>query len=81
MRSNTKTKLVRDPFTFSLRGARAANSLTLVPVIPDDRINRAWDARLGRSFHGVPGAVRPPVTHQVETLLARSFAPGCCAAG
>lgn len=78
MRSNTK--LARDPFTLSLGGARAVSSHFPVPVIADDAINRAWDARLGRPEGGAPAA-RPPVTQQVETLLARYFAPGCCDAG
>lgn len=72
MRSNTK--LVRDPFTFSLRGVRAVNSHSPMPVMADNGINRAWDTRLRR----LPRADRAPATRQIETVLARYFAPGCC---
>ncbi|KPK51492.1 MAG: hypothetical protein AMJ59_27945 [Gammaproteobacteria bacterium SG8_31] len=76
MRSNTK--LARDPFTFSLRGIGAVNSHFSVPAVADDAINRVWDARLTQPSRPVQGSNRSGVTHQIETVLARYFAPGCC---
>jgi hypothetical protein len=72
------TKIVRDPFTFSLRGTRAANAYVPVPAIADDRVNRSWDARLGRASRDRRGFGQPPAVHRIENLLARYFAPGCC---
>ena len=37
----------RDRFTFGLRGMTATASFFITPVIADDRINKAWDEKLG----------------------------------
>lgn len=41
-------KPARDRFTFSLDGMAAINSFAVTPVVPNDRINRAWDERLSK---------------------------------
>ena len=66
----------RDPFAFSMRGMAAINSYAFVPVIPDDRINSALDARLARQAesHRTP----LPLVLRIENTLARFFAPGFC---
>lgn len=73
---HSDTKHDRDPFTFSLRGIRVVNSHAVVPAIADDGINRATDARLKR----LPAqrCCHSATTHQIEALLARYFAHGCC---
>jgi hypothetical protein len=76
MKSNTQHD--RDPLAFSLRGTRSANSHAMVPVILDHGINRAWDARLGRRRPAAPCRNEPALTLQIEALLARYFAHGCC---
>ena len=76
MKSNTENN--RDPLAFSLRGTRSANSHAMVPVIVDHGINRAWDARLTRRRPTAPCRNEPALTRQVEALLARYFAHGCC---
>jgi hypothetical protein len=66
----------RDPFTFSLRGIRVVNSHAMVPAIAGNGINRATDTRLGR----LPAqrCDQSAMTLQIEALLARYFAHGCC---
>jgi len=44
MRSNTNRRL--DAFTFSLGGISVASSFAAIPVVADNRIAKAWDARL-----------------------------------
>jgi hypothetical protein len=78
MKSNTKHN--RDPLTFSLRGARWVNSHAMLPVVADDGINRAWDARLRRRPAPAPCCEESAPTRQIEALLARYFAHGCCSA-
>jgi len=72
----------RDPFRFSLRGRAAINPYVIVPTVPDDKINEAWDARLRQP---VPVEVREVrevrderkgAMRGFENLLARYFAPG-----
>ena len=77
---HSETKHDRDPFTFSLRGARVVSSHAFAPVIAGRGINRAWDARLGRRASRATRGGRSPTTHRVEALLARYFAHGCCTA-
>jgi hypothetical protein len=72
------TKRLHDRFTFSLRGTRAVNSYAMVPAAANNDINTSWDARLRQ-----PPVPRGPAKHaeptrQVEVLLARYFAHGCC---
>lgn len=74
MHSNTQHD--RDPFTFSLRGIRVVNSHAIAPAIAGNGINRAADARLRRP--ATPCCGQPDATRQVEALLARYFAHGCC---
>lgn len=76
MKSNTQHD--RDPLAFSLRGTRSANSHAMVPVIVDHGINRAWDARLMRRRPAASCRDESAVTLQIEALLARYFAHGCC---
>ncbi len=65
----------RDPFTFSLGGMAGINSYTFVPAIPDDRINKAMDAR----FRQQPAVADPsPLVLKIENALARFFAAGFC---
>lgn len=73
---HSDTKHDRDPFTFSLRGIRVVNSHAVVPAIADNGINRAMDARLKR----LPSqrCCNSATTRQIEALLARYFAHGCC---
>jgi len=88
MKSNTKHN--RDPLTFSLRGARWVNSHAMLsviaddgamlPVIADDGINRSWEARLRRRPAPAPCCEESAPTRQIEALLARYFAHGCCSA-
>ena len=42
-------RFFRDPFTFSCRGITATASFFITPVIADDTINRAWDAKLSKT--------------------------------
>lgn len=65
----------RDPFTFSLGGMAGINSYTFVPAIPDDRINKALDARL-RQPHAVLDP--SPLVIKIENALARFYAGACC---
>ncbi len=46
---SNKRHFFRDRFTFGLRGMTATASFFITPVIADDRINRAWDEKLGRT--------------------------------
>ena len=47
-----KAKPARDPFAFSLGGMAAIKSFVIVPVVADDRINKAWDERFRRDQSG-----------------------------
>jgi hypothetical protein len=76
MKSNIQHK--RDPLKFSLRGARWVNSHAVLPVIADHGINRAWDARLRRRRPSARCCEESAPTRQIEALLARYFAHGCC---
>jgi hypothetical protein len=76
MKSNIQHN--RDPLTFSLRGARSVNSHAMLPVVADDGINRAWDARLRRRRPAARCCEESAPTRQIEALLARYFAHGCC---
>lgn len=71
-------KRARDPFTFSLRGMSAINPYAVVTAVDRDGINRAWDARLSRREEPASGLEERSTTRQIESLLARYFAPGCC---
>lgn len=75
---HSDTKHDRDPFTFSLRGIRVVNSHAIAPAIAGHGINRSWDARLRRRPAPAPRDDQSPATDQVESLLARYFAHGCC---
>jgi hypothetical protein len=66
----------RDPFRFSLRGRAAINPYVIVPTVPDDKINEAWDARLRRPAQVRIREDRPGTMRGFENLLARYFAPG-----
>ena len=75
-----KASPARDTFTFSLRGMATVNGYTMMPAVANDGINRAWSARLSR-VHGPLESPAPPATvRQLESLLARYFAHGCCGA-
>lgn len=76
MKSNIQRD--RDPLRFSLRGIRSVNSHAMLPVIVDHGINRAWDARLMRRRPAASCRNESEVTLQIEALLARYFAHGCC---
>lgn len=76
MKSNSQYD--RDPLMFSLRGTRSVNSQAMVPVIADNGINREWDARLRRRLPPAPCREESQPTRQIEALLARYFAHGCC---
>jgi len=76
MKSNIQHN--RDPLMFSLRGARWVNSHAMLPVIADNGINRAWDARLRRRRPSARCCEESAPTRQIEALLARYFAHGCC---
>jgi len=70
-----KAKPARDAFKFSLQGMTTVASFTAAPAIADDRLNKAWDERLGRAQEDHPDTVR-----LIEDVLARYFAPGRCRA-
>jgi hypothetical protein len=76
MKSNIQHN--RDPLTFSLLGARSVNSHAMLPVVADDGINRAWDARLRPRRPSARCCEESATTRQIEALLARYFAHGCC---
>ena len=76
MKSNIQHN--RDPLMFSLRGARWVNSHAMLPVIADNGINRAWDARLIPRCASARRCEESAPTRQIEALLARYFAHGCC---
>ena len=67
-----KAKSGRDAFTFSLRGLKTIASFATVPVIPDDRINRAIDERLRTEPEDQPRTT----TREIEDFLAQYFASG-----
>lgn len=75
---HSDTKHDRDPFTFSLRGIRVVNSHAMAPAIADNGPNEAEDALSQRPPAPVPHSDPTAATRQVETLLARYFAHGCC---
>ncbi len=54
MKSNAHRRL--DAFTFSLGGVSVASSFAAIPVVADNSITKAWDARLS----GVEGAKLAP---------------------
>lgn len=66
----------RDPFRFSLRGRVAINPYVIMPTMPDDKINQAWEARLRRTAPVEAPQDRTGTLRGVENLLARYFAPG-----
>ena len=68
----------RDAFTFSLGGMAAIKSYAFAPAIADDRINKAWDKRLGTDPVEQPLEDQPNTILELENFLARYFAPGCC---
>jgi hypothetical protein len=74
MKSNIQHN--RDPLMFSLRGARWVNSHAMLPVIADNGINRAWDARLRRRRPSARCCEESAPTRQIEALLARYFGDG-----
>ena len=78
MHSNTLYN--RDPLRFSLSGTRWVNSHAMLPVLADDGINRTWDARLRRRVHPGHCCEESAPTRQIENLLSRYFAHGCCGA-
>lgn len=41
-----KAKAKSDAFAFALGGAGMVGAFAPVPVVPNDRINKAWDERL-----------------------------------
>ncbi len=63
---NATKKHSRDPFTFSLRGVAAKSSFTFIPVTRDDRINKAWDDRLGR-----PRVDQPDTEEELPSFWGR----------
>ncbi|MBT8100456.1 MAG: hypothetical protein KJO82_11930 [Gammaproteobacteria bacterium] len=71
-----KAKNGRDAFTFSLRGMTTIASFTPAPAIADDRLNTALDKRLRLRQVDQPGTM----IREIENVLARYFAPGCCRA-
>ena len=77
---HSDTKHDRDPFTFSLRGIRVVNGHAVAPAIANTGINRTWDARLGRPSTASQRCDQSAATLQIEALLARYFAHGCCSA-
>ncbi len=54
---SNKRHFFRDRFTFGLRGMTATASFFITPVIADDRINKAWDEKLGRAGPGTEDSV------------------------
>lgn len=56
-----------DRFAFALGSFGIASSYTVVPVVPDDRINAAWDERLGAKSGtvGKAGSGRDPARSRV----------------
>ena len=77
---HSDTKHDRDPFTFSLRGIRVVNSHAMAPVIADNGSSQTRDASSSHMPAPAPRSDQSAATHQVETLLARYFAHGCCSA-
>jgi hypothetical protein len=75
---DSDTKRDFDPFTFSLRGIRVVNSHAMAPAIADNGINETEAAVSGHQPAPVPHSGPTAATRQVETLLARYFAHGCC---
>lgn len=75
---NSDTRHDRDPFTFSIDGIRTVNSHAMAPAIANNGINRTWDARLRRAAAPAPRGDRAGATDQIEIVLARYFAHGCC---
>ena len=73
-------RIDRDPFRFSLRGIAVAGSHTFIPAVADDGINRGWQARFNPSPESPDQRSPSDATRQIETLLARYFAHGCCEA-
>jgi len=71
-----KANRTRDPFRFSLRGRAAINPYVIVPTVPDDKINDAWDARLHTPASAEVQEDQPSTARELENLLARYFAPG-----
>ncbi len=70
-----KAKPGRDAFTFSLQGITSIAPFTIAAAIADDQLNKVWDERLSR-----PQEDQPDTAREVENVLARYFAPGCCRA-
>ena len=65
-------KPARDKFTFSLDGMAAINSFAVTTVVPNDRINRAWDERLSNTAQAESDRKsRPRRALWLDALLAR----------
>jgi hypothetical protein len=68
-----KAESGRDAFTFSLHGLTTIASFTFAPALAHDRINKAWDERLGTAPREESDTIR-----RIEDFLARHFANACC---
>lgn len=75
---NSNTRPDRDPFSFSLRGIRAVNSHAIVPAVADGGIHSSQGARPACRHAPAQDDRRSVVARQVEAVLARYFAHGCC---
>ncbi|MGB5630383.1 MAG: hypothetical protein WBM57_13500 [Woeseiaceae bacterium] len=61
-----KARAKNDAFAFALGGAGMVGAFAPVPVIPNDRINKAWDERLAKAKR--TGSV--PSNRAPNTVLA-----------
>lgn len=75
---HSDTKHDRDPFTFSLRGIRVVSSHAMAPVIADNGISQTRDGSPGHLPAPASRSDQSAAARQVETVLARYFAHGCC---
>ncbi len=67
-----------DRYAVSLGGITTMASFTFVPAIDNTRINDAWDHRLGPGTGAGDSEGRRNRSRELESWLARYFAPGRC---
>lgn len=61
-----KANSKNDAFAFALGGVGMVGAFAPIPVVPNDRINKAWDERLARA----KGTGSVPSNRSPNTVLA-----------
>ena len=65
---NQKSYIFSDPYAFSLTGLRGGLSNGPMPVVNQDRINKAWDEKLSR-----PQVDQPDTAREIRSFWQRAW--------